>query len=114
MLTEEDAIRKLHVFPLPAATMALLARRKKAICEEKHFPVPHTFVLHLRAKLAHPHIADGTGKLAIPLHPLYVEIFQDDHLGAEWGIALSCLMKQLFHLFLNLFLLGLGFRSGQK
>ena len=42
--------------------MTSLARWKEAICEEKHFPVPHAFVLHLFAKLTHPHITDGTSK----------------------------------------------------
>ena len=113
-MAEEDAVRQLHLLPFPATAVAFPAGREEAISKKKLFSIPQAFVLNLPAELPHAYVADGTGKLAIPLHPLYVEIFQGDHLRAERGIDLSCLMKQLLHLFLDLFLLGLGFRYGQK
>ena len=90
--------------------MTGLTRWKEAISEKEHFPIPQTFVLDLLSKLPHADIADGRCKLAIPLHSFDVQIFEHHHLGAEWSIDLGGLLDQL----LGLFLLGLGFRSGQQ
>jgi hypothetical protein len=92
--------------------MTGLTRWKEAISEKEHFPIPQTLVLDLLAKLPHADIADCRCKLAIPLHSFYVQIFEHNHLGAEWSIDLCGLVDQLLDLLLGLFLLGLGFRSG--
>ncbi len=84
------------------------------ISKEKHLPIPQAFVLDLLAELPHADIADSTRKLAIPLHSFDVQIFEHHHLGAEWSIDLGGLLDQLLDLLLGLFLLGLGFRSGQQ
>ena len=94
--------------------MTGLTRWKEAISEKEHFPIPQTFVLDLLAKLPHADIADCRCKLAIALHSFHVQIFEHHHLGAQWSIDLCGLVDQLLDLLLDLFLLGLGFRSGQK
>ncbi len=114
ILTDKDAIGKLHLFPLPATARAGLARWKEAICQEEHLPVPQAFVLDLLAKLSHADITNGTRQFAVALHPIDMQIFQDNHLGTKWRIGLGAAVNQLFDLFLGFFLLGLGFRSGQK
>ena len=43
-----------------------------------------------------------------------MQIFQDNHLGTKWRIGLGAAVNQLFDLVLGFFLLGLGFRYGQK
>jgi len=114
ILTEEDPIRKRHLFPLPSTAMTGLTRWREAISEKQHFPIPQTFVLDLLAELPHADIADSTRKLAIPLHPFDVQIFEHYHLGAEWSIELGGLVDQLLDLLLGLFLLSLGFGLGSR
>jgi hypothetical protein len=75
VLAEEDAVRKLHLLPFPATAVAFPAGREEAISKKKLFSIPQAFVLNLPAELPHAYVADGTGKLAITLHAIHMQIF---------------------------------------
>ncbi len=71
-----------HLDHAMAATATGLAGRRPAIHDDRFAPVPPGLVLHLPPELAHAHVGDGASEVAVLHHPLHVQVFQGDDIGA--------------------------------